>query len=125
MTSILFLDDMQERHDKLARGFIIYGLGVDLYSVYTAQTAIDKLIRDGLSFDIVSLDHDLAAEHYNRACTDTTADCGCVVVDAVCLAKERFKNTKFFIHSWNEAAAVRMAKALETCGLWVQRKPFK
>lgn len=109
MKKILFVDDMEERHIKARESFQKAVGGVDVVSSYSASDAVTKLALD--TFDVVSLDHDLASEHYSRECS-ADSGCGCDVVDYVCCNADKFTGTLFVVHSWNPDAAKRMFMAL-------------
>lgn len=119
MMKLLFMDDMEERHVHLASK--LDQCGMEITHSYTAQDAIAKL--NTTVFDAVSLDHDMASEHYIRACS-ADSGCGCDVVDWICLNANRFTDTKFIIHSWNTDGVKRMHDALRKFNLDCLVKQF-
>lgn len=115
---MLFVDDMAERFDHLVtrwKGPIQW--------VVSASEAIDVLGQDTFDADIVSLDHDLASEHYIRACS-ANSGCGCDIVDWICENADKFREVMFVIHSWNSEAAQRMYRALINNNLQAKIRAF-
>ena len=128
---ILFLDDMQSRHDAAIRWFDGKP-GVELVRVFTAPEAIARL-NEG-HFDVVFLDHDLAEEHYltlseglseDRAEGEAEYMCGTGmdVVDWLVanpiipgdgITPARHGN--IIVHSWNPVRAPEMYRRLKDAG---------
>ncbi len=119
---ILFLDDIQERHDKF-RGMSI-GYVVDY--VWTATEAIEKLANKELEYDAVCLDHDLGGEYYVDS--EDPRGTGYTVakwVEENCESAEINRRIKqFLIHSHNDAGARRMHQALAQTDVPTRRIPF-
>jgi len=121
---ILFLDDMQIRHDAAVRWFE----GHELVQVYTAPEAINAL--SGPKFDLVMLDHDLAEEHYltlsegmsehqddqPEYCPGTGMDVAVVVGN---MAMTKAPNTPgiVIVHSWNPLRARQMHEVMRDRGV--------
>ena len=109
---ILCLDDTQPRQDRFADWF----RGHEVVHVYTADEAIQKL--HGLPFDLVMLDHDLAAEHYIAYSNGVhPGDRGTGMEVALFIAQMTRKPGTCIIHSWNRGAAFRMNEVLRAAGV--------
>jgi CheY-like chemotaxis protein len=122
---VLFLDDMQARHDAAARWLE----GQELVAVITASAAIEALIK-GPRFDVVMLDHDLAEEHYltlSEGISESrqpgqeayTPGTGMDVVDF--LVQQKRANApnlpnQIIVHSWNPVRAPEMQRRLLEVG---------
>ncbi|MDG3003742.1 cyclic-phosphate processing receiver domain-containing protein [Paludisphaera mucosa] len=110
---ILFLDDDPRR----AEVFL-----VRCPQAIWVMTADDCIARLAEAWDEVHLDHDLGGERYvdvNRN------DCGMAVVRWIC-AEERgpVRSARFFIHSYNFAAASLMVECLLQNGYAAEFRPF-
>jgi CheY-like chemotaxis protein len=122
---ILFLDDMQVRHDAAARWFE----GHELVPVYTAHAAIEAL--GGPKFDVVFLDHDLAEEHYLTLSEGLSEERmpgmkeyapGTGMDVAVFLTNQKRVDapnlpTLVIVHSWNPHRARQMTHIMVQAGL--------
>lgn len=129
---ILFLDDSQLRHDAFHRN----RLGHDVTHVYTALEAINALEMKGI-FDLVSLDHDLAEEHYlmmseglSEDRREAEAECLCGtgmdVVDHLTKMPTSRRPLVVVVHSWNTSRAEEMVRRLHEAGIsatWTQFNP--
>jgi CheY-like chemotaxis protein len=116
---ILFLDDMEERHDLATA--IAKEHGHEIIHAYTAEQAIWFLGKAHV--DAASLDHDLADEHYSgpyaSPATGGTAHSGRAV--ARWIAEHR-KPPRVLVHSFNPVGAKAM---IETLGETLSRHaPF-
>ena len=90
----------------------------------TAEEGIE-LLKQNDDYDLVCLDHDLAATHYaDLEHSATTAEgTGRDVADY--LAKAVTENKPFVIvHSWNPHGAAAMRDTLKAAGFWVIQRPF-
>lgn len=90
----------------------------DTEFVTNASDAIKVLTK--LSFDIVSLDHDLVSSHYTTAGLDThdSDNChngGCDIARA--MAASKIRHGSITVHSWNKAAAREMRRILQLAGI--------
>jgi len=73
-------------------------------------------------WDEVHLDHDLGGEHFVDTSRD---DCGMAVVRWLCAeARPQHRDTRFFIHSYNLAAASMMVDCLLSNGYTAESRPF-
>jgi CheY-like chemotaxis protein len=136
---ILFLDDMETRHDAAVQWFSNRP-GVELVQVRTAPEAIARLSEN--HFDVVFLDHDLAEEHYltlseglseDRAEGEAEYMCGTgmdvvdwlvanpiIPGDGVTPAR----HSNIIVHSWNPSRAPEMHYRLKQAGYNAYRIPF-
>lgn len=119
---ILFLDDMSSRHDVAkARK----RAGSEITHVYTAEEAIEAL--KGTTFDIVSLDHDLAPEHYKHLRGELppgSAATGMVVAEFIAKLPREQRPGFAVVHSWNEWKGPKMVEVLKRAGIDAQYEPF-
>ena len=115
MNNILFLDDMQYRHDEFSR-IVDHMSDVLVSKVYTASAAIALLETE--PFDQVFLDHDLALDEESSEPTGMT-----VVYHILTMPRPP---VQVIVHSCNGPAATMMAQKLEShpAGIWVRRIPF-
>jgi hypothetical protein len=115
-TRILFLDDMQSRHDAFLRAAVGSGYVVD--QVYTANDAAWKLktvVPDG-GYKAIFLDHDLEEAHYDGRSDDIeTMDGRWVSRVMVSHPKiiELHKNTIIILHSLNPGGRAEMKAILD------------
>lgn len=112
---ILFLDDMEQRHEHAREWF---GSGHEIVSARSAPECLGLYLLAQSSFrpfDIVSLDRDLGGQW-------TGED----VVEQILLlhALNGLARPRFAIHSWNIPAAERMATRIQWSGFSVERRPF-
>ena len=131
---ILFLDDMQIRHDAAVRWF----KGHELVQCYTAQEAIKALA--GPRFDLVMLDHDLAEEHYLTLSEGLSEEpthgnqqdsyapgTGMDVALHICnMQMENLPNVPgiVVVHSWNPSRARQMHELMRERGINSYRSQF-
>jgi hypothetical protein len=115
MKRILFLDDNKNRWDT----FAAYNPHHTLDWVQTANHCIYKLYSH--DFEEVYLDHDLGGKTYVNSGDE---DCGMAVVRSILKCKDKFKNTRFIVHSWNTPAAHEMCSKLCDAGLECYALPF-
>jgi len=110
---ILFLDDDPRR----AEIFL-----ADSPEAVWVQTVGECLARLAEHWDEVHLDHDLGGEHFVAVDRE---DCGMEVVRWLCLeARPHLRETRFFIHSHNAAAASVMTLQMCGAGYQVELRPF-
>jgi|SRR5580692_7551499 hypothetical protein len=117
---ILFLDDMEERYRAW---WDTNHLGNDIVWAKTAEEAIAALAPDDHHrFDLVTLDHDLADEHYQKqhAGEDTGQE---VAKFIVAMPLER-RPKRVKIHSWNRDGALAMKAILHEAGIDAPWVPF-
>ena len=122
MFNILFLDDMEWRHQQFGR-VADHVPDVWVQKVFTASSAIALL--DSEHFDQVFLDHDLSEEDIMMDVdAASTVATGMTVVDHILEMKR--PPSQIVVHSCNTVAACRMADKLEAhpAGIWVRRIPF-
>ena len=110
---VLFMDDDARRVE------VFLDRCPEAVWVKSADACIARL-KDG--WDEVHLDHDLGGERYVDPNRD---DCGMAVVRWLC-AEERpqHRDTRFFIHSFNLAAASLMVECLLRNGYTAEFRPF-
>lgn len=101
---ILFLDDMNERHEAFQKT-----VGVPVDHVFTAAWAIKMLKEE--KYDQVFLDHDLSIDDILVAPGEPTKEpTGMDVVDHILTMEE--PPAEVVVHSANPAAADRMGQKL-------------
>lgn len=111
MSGVLILEDDLTRISAFKKGLI----GASpLHVVHSARTCINVL-QEG-QWDFVFLDHDLGEM---SKVGDGTLVCAWIGEHA-----EKFKKTRFFVHSLNPPGGERMANILFRAGLHVHRKAF-
>ena len=123
MASILFLDDMEDRHREFmraVRGTHAYAHAV--VRVYTARDAIKAL--ESQRFDQVFLDHDLSLDDIMiKVGADSKVPTGMQVVDHI--LKMEHPPGHVVVHSCNGPAAREMEDRLrESTVAKVDRIPF-
>ena len=116
MKRILFLDDMQTRHEVFMKWCPPSWL---VTKVHTAEEAIDVLRE--MEFDIVCLDHDLAVHHYGKHTDDVFT--GLEVVRTIVRENLQHK-AQFFIHSMNPVGSTAMVNMLFKSGRDAIQAPF-
>ena len=114
---ILFLDDMEVRHQH----FRMQSIGSIVTHVYDAKSAIDKLSTE--SFDVASLDHDLSVDTI-MLMPDKGEGSGYDVALFIAALPPDRRPATVIIHSLNPAGSERMIKALEGKVEKVIRRPF-
>jgi hypothetical protein len=116
---ILFLDDMQERHDV----FKDRALGCEIIPVYNYDEAVRAF--EANTFDEVSLDHDLSTLS-SLGIPDsekTGLDVVLYMVEKIPVDK---RPKKVYVHSWNPGGASLMVRELKKAGFKnVSYVPFK
>lgn len=122
---ILFLDDMPERHVK-AKSVLI---GHELMHAMNCDEAKEMMLKH--KFDVVSLDHDLAEEHYQpwggygEAPASRLTKSGTEV--AQWMATELPSSHRpplVLLHTLNHSGAERMQAILQDAQYTVKKKPF-
>jgi hypothetical protein len=109
----LFLDD------DPARAEVFLAENPDAVWVQTARECLDRLAEP---WDEVHLDHDLGGERFVDLSRE---DCGMEVVRWLCQApRPHLRQTHFFVHSHNTAAACVMVMQLSIAGYRVDNRPF-
>lgn len=120
---ILFLDDMESRHDAFRKWYA--APEHDVRHVYTADDAIEVLQNELQPFDVVMLDHDLALSHYKayneKQPLKSDNDTGMAVARFI---PEGPKPKLVIIHSWNSPAAKEMYDLLWSASINVALWPF-
>lgn len=120
---ILFLDDMEARHEMASS--IASHHPVELLHARTAEDAIRILGDYGSRVEAAALDHDLADEHYAGPYASTaqggTAHSGRAVARWIA---EHGNPVKILVHSFNPDGSRAMSEILEAVGLEVTRAPF-
>jgi hypothetical protein len=118
---ILFLDDAAERWRK----FRMANIGRVIDWAESAEAAITLLGTN--SYDLISLDHDLKIEHYNRTkeCPHTDGFCGMTVVDHMCSRRRLFGGSNIHVHTLSESAGRDMVDRLRAAGLSAHYRPFR
>lgn len=118
---ILFLDDNLERHKKFRQTSI--GCTVDFAA--DADTILDFLKSDPIEYNMIFLDHDLAAEHENKILADVK-DGRYVVKQMIEMGlHELISSTLIVIHSLNQVGSKEMENLLTEAGFTeVHRVPF-
>lgn len=108
---VLFLDDMQPRHDVFKKQTI----GVLVTHVYNAQDAITAL--DSEVFDVASLDHDLSLEAIltlpEAGASNKGEWSGYDVALHIASMPEDKRPKRVILHTLNPAGRDRMAAALD------------
>jgi len=112
---VLILDDMDVRHDKIGR----LHLDDKVDHAYTAEEAIYFLST--YKYQLVYLDHDLAAEHYIDGRSEEAT--GFEIAMYIYGMPEDDLPDQVIIHSWNPVGAERMYNQLKGLGIFVSRKP--
>lgn len=115
---VLFLDDMEERHEHAQEWF---GPGATIVPAHTAPECIGLYLLSQSSrapFALVSLDRDLGGQWTGEDVVDQ------ILRLHEALPGSEFVRPVFAIHSWNIPAAERMANLLTWAGFSVQRLPF-
>jgi coenzyme F420-reducing hydrogenase alpha subunit len=115
---VLFLDDMQERHDLVDQSI---PANAEVTHVYTAQQAIDSIKFNNSRWDVVCLDHDLGQGH---GLSDNEAPTGMEVVDYLLDLTEEKRPAIVVVHTWNAPAGDRMEEKLRQNGYRVIRRAF-
>lgn len=114
MAKILFLDDMQHRHDEITDALP----GHEIFHVYTVEQFRD-LIRSSIPFDLVCLDHDLEALQDGRGAVREylSAFDFCIAGDVL---------PPVWVHSWNPLRSLEMCRMLlhKRPGLKIYHEPF-
>lgn len=109
MTTVLFLDDMQTRHDTFFSEAMRSFDGLQIYRAYSAAEAISLL--NERNFDQVFLDHDLSEDDIMVAPgASSKVPTGQTVVDHIMTMQDPPRQV--FVHSCNGPAAERMALTL-------------
>lgn len=128
---ILFLDDMQQRHDTFRRNHI----GSDVLHAYTAEEANRSL--DNQVWDVASLDHDLCEEHYLTMSEGQSEDVipghkayspgtGMDVVDHIVAMPPEKRPRAVIVHSMNVVRSQEMVARLRDAGIrtaWMKFSP--
>ena len=110
---VLFLDDDPRRAE------VFLHRCPQAVWVMTAEACIAHLHEP---WDEVHLDHDLGGERFVDVNRD---DCGMAVVRWLCAEeRERLRDTRFFVHSYNFAAASLMVECLLRNGYTAEFRPF-
>lgn len=106
---ILFLDDAEERHKTMET--IAKGLDQEVIYTKSAREAIE--VMGMMTFDLISLDHDLAFGQYGAKPVGEEED-GRFVVGWMLLQSRPILNPLGWIHvhSWNDPASREMHKML-------------
>lgn len=112
MKNLLFLDDEEYRHKAAYLG------KANVTHAYTITQFVYALYHFG-PFDVISLDHDLRADHYDQG---PHVECGCVAAKLVTLLQDR--PAFVIVHSFNSVAAREMVKQLDDKGVRAVWKPF-
>lgn len=112
---VLILDDMDVRHDKISR----MHLDDKVDHAYTAEEATYFL--NTYKYQLVYLDHDLAAEHYVDGKSEESTGFD-VAMHIHGMSKSDLPD-QVIIHSWNPVGAERMYDQLKDLGIFVSRKP--
>lgn len=119
---ILFLDDMSSRHD-VARAR--KRPGTTISHVYSAEEAIELLKTE--RFEVVSLDHDLAPEHYKHLrgpLPPGSAQTGMAVAEFIATLPREQHPSMAVVHSWNEWKGPKMVEVLKRAGIRALYEPF-
>jgi len=103
---ILFLDDMQRRHDAFKRAAI--GHSVD--HVFDAKSAIAALEKN--EYDMIYLDHDLAAEQYEHGRDTSKDEDGCFVARSLRDMTQHHGKT-VIVHSLNPIGRANIKSVLK------------
>jgi len=98
---ILFLDDMQTRHDSFSRKYV----GHNITFVKTAKDAINILKRD-LNWDLICLDHDLGNRIFVNSNDENTG------YQVAKYLEDKNLTCKIIIHSCNPIGAKNMQRCL-------------
>lgn len=114
--NILIVEDDDERMKKIKQ-FVI---GYTYYWAKTAKDAINQL--KSKTFQYVSLDHDLAEEHYNNP-GNTRGKKGTGQDVADWLAENKTEIQGILIHSLNPVGGKNMERTLIRAGYDVQYRP--
>lgn len=109
MRKMLFLDDMQERHDSL-KDQMKHKYEWEITHVYSCDEAIKKLQEE--SFDVVSLDHDLSIETIMKE-PPLGEKSGYDVAMFISEMPEDKRPENVVLHTWNSNGAKRMMDALK------------
>lgn len=114
MNKVLFLDDDPKRTKEFRKQH------PNSTCVETAQQCIREI--NTKNWDAIHLDHDLEGKVFVDSSNEKT---GMEVIRHILkMDKTKFQNTMFFIHSWNDKAALKMVKDLHEFGLEVYYRPF-
>lgn len=116
---ILFLDDMQIRHDNFQEWCDDFNL-TEVYHVRTADEAVKAMIEH--DFDVVFLDHDLAEEHYQDGTKAVTQANSGTAVAAWMVQNEA--RPVVVIHSYNPVGATNMFNLFRDDGFACYKIPF-
>lgn len=120
---ILFMDDMKERMDVFTDIILSLIKRGEIKKVPDVDWAMNADMAIGLmkerDYDIVFLDHDLEAPHYNGDMGDPTQKDGRYVAKWIALgpALGLTLPRHFHIHSWNWHGGMEMKYILETAGI--------
>ena len=96
----------------------------DLWWAETAEQGV-KLLNEHDDFDLVCLDHDLAATHYKNLKRSATTAKGTGREVANHLAKKKLDKKPFVIvHSWNPYGARAMQETLHDAGFDTCQRMF-
>jgi len=118
MKRILFLDDMQVRHDIFWR----HCQGrADVDHAFTAKEAVSFLNTEP-RYDAAYLDHDLAEEHYRG---DEYGDnTGMAVVDHIVSMPPNTRPYAVVVHTYNGERGAEMVRRLRAEGVAVIQRRF-
>ena len=115
---ILFLDDMEIRHEGINKIFPNYKID----HAYTAEEAVFYL--SSRKYDLVYLDHDLNDEHYGQEPSHAQEKTGFDVAVFISQMDKDDRPTQVIIHSWNPVGAERMKLQMHGLGMFVSCRPF-
>ena len=115
---ILFLDDIEKRHEIFNESYVTGDEKV--YHCYTYREALLTL-KNHSPFDVAYLDHDLGDGHLGP--TERTGY-GVAQYIVYRLDKDKWPK-KVIIHSWNPSGAKAMKQVLEKVGIDVVQDPFR
>jgi len=119
---ILFLDDMQTRHNTF-RDLVEDQRDLDLLIAYNASQAISYLGTDGCDIDQAFLDHDLSEEDIMCEVGGASrVPTGMTVVDHIVTMKAPPRQV--IVHTCNGPAGDEMERRLKDAGIQVIRLPF-
>lgn len=120
---VLFLDDMQSRHDEFSKAVLQRGWRV--VHAHCASTAIKYLREHPGEVAIAFLDHDLSEQDIMIIPGQPShVPTGMTVVDAIVGMPKDDRPGSVVVHSCNEPAAVSMQVRLEDADVRVRRLAF-
>jgi CheY-like chemotaxis protein len=117
MSTFLFLDDDQNRHDAFRK---MVPNGHQTVYVYTAEDAISELAKE--AFDVVFLDHDLGGKTFVPS--DGPEPTGYTVAKWIQDNQDRVKIGQIIVHSFNQPGAQNIACAIRATKIPVTLAAF-